>query len=184
MGSGTAVRDGVQSKAEILATLAHSLGAVADWIEARPETDFAKGPAGRWTLGQQLDHLVRSVEPINLGLSMPKFVLGLVFGKAKRPSVTYAELAGRYEGVLGDGGKASGRFVPPAVGLNRRQPLLGLHRRATKRLIAQIESFSEEELDRYLAPHPLLGKLTLRELLFFTIHHHDHHLHTLKSDYS
>lgn len=184
MSSGTVVRDGVQSKAEIQATLAQSLGAVADWIEAQPEAAFDKGPAGRWTLGQQLDHLVRSIEPINLGLSMPKFVLGLVFGKANRPSIRYAELAAKYEGVLDGGGKASGRFLPPAVGLNRRQPLLGLHRRATKRLIAQVEGFTEAQLDLYIAPHPLLGKLTLRELLFFTIHHHDHHLHTLQSDYS
>jgi hypothetical protein len=30
----------------------------------------------------------------------------------------------------------------------------------------------------------LIGVLSLRELLFFTIHHHDHHLHTLQRDYA
>ena len=82
---------------------------------------------------------------------MPKFVLGIVFGTANRPSMSYEALAAKYEGVLDKGGKAGGRFVPPAVPQGRRQALLGLHRRATARLIAQIDKFSEAELDRYIA---------------------------------
>jgi hypothetical protein len=38
----------------------------------------------------------------------------------------------------------------------------------------------EERLDQYLAPHPLLGKITLRELTFFTIYHSHHHLDSIR----
>jgi hypothetical protein len=182
--SGTPIREQVQTKAEIQAALRESLGAVTAWIEAQPEAAFSQGPAGRWTMGQHLDHLVRSVKPINLGLSMPKFVIGFALGTSSRPSMPYAALAGKYEGVLDGGGKAGGRFVPPAIAASRRGPLLGLHRRATARLISLLDGWSEADLDRYAAPHPLLGKLTLRELLYFTIHHHDHHLQTLQRDYA
>lgn len=182
--AATPVREGIQSKEELQRALRESLGAAAAWIEARPETDFMRGPEGRWTQGQHLDHLVRSIQPINLGLSMPKFVIGLVFGTSKRPSLRYAELAAKYEGVLDNGGKAGGRFVPTAVAQARKLPLLALHRRATEKLIGLLNRFSEADLDHYVAPHPLLGKLTLRELLFFTVHHHDHHVQTLKSDYA
>ena len=39
----------------------------------------------------------------------------------------------------------------------------------------RIDSFSEKDLDNYILPHPLLGKLTIREMLFFTIYHVQHH---------
>ena len=31
-------------------------------------------------------------------------------------------------------------------------------------------------LDRYRLPHPLIGKLTLRELLLWTLYHNAHHV--------
>jgi hypothetical protein len=37
----------------------------------------------------------------------------------------------------------------------------------------------EAQLDQYLVPHPLLGKITLRELGYFTIYHTQHHLRNL-----
>jgi|SRR5882672_10633400 len=48
-------------------------------------------------------------------------------------------------------------------------------------LIAKIEKQSEADLDKYILLHPLLGKLILREMLYFTIHHNEHHLELLKS---
>lgn len=32
-----------------------------------------------------------------------------------------------------------------------------------------------DELDKYILPHPLLGKLTIREMMYFTIYHVEHH---------
>lgn len=50
-----------------------------------------------------------------------------------------------------------------------------------KKLITAInKNWSDPQLDQYLAPHPLLGKLTLRELGYFTIYHTEHHLNIIK----
>jgi uncharacterized damage-inducible protein DinB len=38
-----------------------------------------------------------------------------------------------------------------------------------------VERWSEKELDKRQLPHPLMGKLTLREMLFFTHYHTLHH---------
>ncbi|MFN2437645.1 MAG: hypothetical protein ABR503_00495 [Chitinophagaceae bacterium] len=38
-----------------------------------------------------------------------------------------------------------------------------------------LNKYSEEEIDRFVLPHPLLGKLTLREMMYFTIYHVEHH---------
>ena len=43
------------------------------------------------------------------------------------------------------------------------------------RLSEKIDRFSETELDQFILPHPLLGKLTLREMIYFTIYHVEHH---------
>jgi len=46
--------------------------------------------------------------------------------------------------------------------------------------VKKIKNYNEANLDKYIIPHPLLGKLTLREMLFFTIHHNEHHLDLIK----
>ncbi|HRH60621.1 MAG TPA: DinB family protein, partial [Chitinophagaceae bacterium] len=43
-------------------------------------------------------------------------------------------------------------------------------------LCKRVNNKPEDELDVYILPHPLLGKLTLREMLYFTIYHAEHHL--------
>jgi hypothetical protein len=42
--------------------------------------------------------------------------------------------------------------------------------------------FSEKDLDTLILPHPLLGKVTLREMLYFTIYHVQHHVEQVKTN--
>ena len=42
-------------------------------------------------------------------------------------------------------------------------------------MVAAAEKWDEKELDEYYLPHPILGKLTVREILFFTIYHNLRH---------
>ncbi len=39
----------------------------------------------------------------------------------------------------------------------------------------RINKWSDKNLDQVLLPHPLLGKIMVRELLFFTHFHTEHH---------
>jgi hypothetical protein len=43
------------------------------------------------------------------------------------------------------------------------------------KLVYKFSQKSEEELDDIFLPHPLLGKVTLRELYLFNIYHILHH---------
>jgi hypothetical protein len=40
--------------------------------------------------------------------------------------------------------------------------------------------WSERQLDRIRLPHPVLGKLSVREMLFFTLYHNQHHIEAVK----
>jgi hypothetical protein len=139
------------------------------------DADFTKSVNQKWTAGQQLDHIIKSVAPVNLALAIPAFVLKMSFGKANRPSRTYDQLVEKYKGKLSAGGRAPGRFVPASISVSQRAPLISKLEKLVGSLSARIEGFSEQQLDLLLLPHPLLGKLTLREMIYFTIYHAGHH---------
>ncbi|CAN5389725.1 DinB family protein [soil metagenome] len=128
---------------------------------------------GKWTPIQQLSHIEKSVSPVKLAFSLPKFLLSLLFGKANRPSATYEELISKYKGKLAAGGKSTTRFLPD-TSCNRNDLHSALDRHV-KVLCERIDRFTEEELDKFILPHPLLGKVTLREMIYFTIYHVEHH---------
>ncbi len=158
--------------AQSLTNSYHNFNATVTALKA---DEFVFAPAGKWSAGQHLSHLIKSVAPVNLAFWLPKFVLRLLFGTANRPSKTYEELIAKYQSKLSLGGKATGKFVPKVVTTSQQQQLaLQLHRQAAV-LARRVAKCSEADLDRYILPHPLLGKLTLREMIYFTSYHAIHH---------
>ena len=99
-----------------------------------------------------------------------------MFGKAEKPSIAYEELCKIYRDEIANGAKASGRYLPnqetPEVNAEqKKRELLKQWSNASEELVSMIEKWDEKDLDRYLLPHPILGNLTLREMIFFTIYH-------------
>jgi hypothetical protein len=162
-------------KEEIIDKLKTHHQTFVSYLDALPEDEFLYAEKGKWTAGQQADHIFRSIKPLGLVLSLPKLVLGIVFGRANRPSKDYDTLVEKYRNKLQEGGKARGRFIPETVQAEQRKALSEKILRTISRLCKQVDRFTEEQLNRYILPHPLLGKLTLREMLYFTIYHVQHH---------
>jgi hypothetical protein len=171
------------SKETIAAALEASFTAFAEWMMACGEAGFVYAPEGKWAAGQHLEHLIRSSQPVYMAIGLPAFVLRLLFGKPNRPGRTYNELVQRYKEKLAAGGAASGRFVPPAVAYSMRQAKLNRFLSLKNKLQQRIATLPENKLDNCLLPHPLLGKLTVREMLFFTVYHTGHHLQILQKNY-
>jgi hypothetical protein len=152
-----------------------------DSIQSLPKEQWQVSYNGKWSAAQQLDHIAKSVSPVKLAFSLPTFLLKLVFGKANRKSKSYDELVAKYKTKLSAGGRASGRFVPPS----KTDPVESLStklKEVVHSLATKIGSFSEEQLDQLILPHPLLGKLTFREMLYFTIYHVQHHHQQIKAN--
>jgi len=139
------------------------------------ETEYRSAPIGKWSAGQQLDHICRSLGPVNMAFGLPGFVLRLLFGKANRPSRSCEGLVEKYKTKLAAGGRASGPFIPPMAEWGKREKLLRKLDRLVSDLKRKVEKTPENQLDTRILPHPLLGKLTLREMLYFTIYHVQHH---------
>lgn len=149
--------------------------AFSEYIDSLTEKDFLLSPGNKWTAGQHLDHICRSVSPLATGLSFPKFIIQLIFGKANRPSKDYDVLVKKYHSKIESGGKASGRFIPATINPGQKDLLERRLMSSVQKLNKNIDRFSEQQLNEFILPHPLLGKVTLREMLYFTMYHVEHH---------
>lgn len=144
-------------------------------LSSHSEADYLAAPQGKWSAGQQLDHICRSVAPVNMAFGLPGFVLRIFFGKANRPSLSYEDLVKKYQAKLAAGGRASKQFIPEKAEWEAREKLLRRLDYLSAALRRKIEKITENQLDTCILPHPLLGKITLREMLYFTIYHVQHH---------
>lgn len=167
-------------KADIIIALDKNITAFNKYIGTLNREQFEYRPLGKWSAGQNLEHLIRSIKPVNLAFGLPLIILKLLFGKANRPSKNYEGLIEKYKSKLQAGGKASSRFVPPGISFDKKNELLSQYNNQKDSLIKKIEKSREEDLDKYILPHPLIGKITLREMMFFTIYHNEHHLNILR----
>jgi len=137
-----------------------------------------------WSPADNVRHLTRSVRPLAMALGIPRLVLRLRFGRPKAASRTYTRLRDDYRALLAAGGKA-GKYAPSPLGdepdaAAARIRILAEHDRAVDALIAASGTWSEAALDRRQLPHPLLGDLTVREMLFFTLYHNQHHVDVVR----
>lgn len=171
----------IQDKPQIISALNERVEDFNNFIRPLNKEQFEATPGKKWSAGQNLDHLIRAIKPLQLAYGLPKFALRILFGKTNRPSRAYDEVITKYKTKLAAGGRASGPFIPPVILFEKKDILLKKYEEQKQKLIAKIEKQSEKELDVYILPHPLLGKVTLREMLFFTIHHNEHHLELLKN---
>ena len=162
-------------------TLAESIAHVSAWFEAIPaERFFARGE-GDWSPSDNVDHLIKSQRTLASALGLPKEKLVELFGLVVAPSRSYEHICEIYRQALADGGAASGRYLPdqqspsPDVAESVKSDLLASWSESGERLLVGATAWGESDLDGYLLLHPLLGALTVREMLFFNIYHNRRH---------
>ena len=162
-------------KEELKATLMDKHSMFVNFIANLTISEFSHSKNEKWTAGQQLEHILLAVKPVRQALSLPKYLLKVIFGKANRPSKTNDALIEKYLDKLKNGGRATRRFTPKTVDLKQSEKLIRALTGEVKLLCLKVDRFTESDLDKYILPHPLLGKLTVREMLYFTIYHVQHH---------
>lgn len=145
------------------------------YLDDLTKEEFLNSKAEKWTPGQQLEHIYLGVKPVRQALSLPKFLLKLIWGKSNRQGKSYEELVRKYLLKLENGGRATGRFIPKVVSIEKGQVVKERLKNEVNKLSSKLDKLSENDLDKYILPHPLLGKLTIREMLYFTIYHVGHH---------
>ncbi len=172
----------ILSKEEIIKNLTGVSTRFSSFCSVISNEIFFRQPKEKWSVAQNVTHLITSANMTKLAYRLPKFIVKLYGGKPNRPSRSYDELVAKYTYKLEQGGRASGRFVAkPVSATESKENILHTFNKAMESLGNAIQkNWNEAQLDQYLAPHPLLGKITLRELCYFTIYHTEHHLSIIK----
>ncbi|HYW51624.1 MAG TPA: DinB family protein [Gemmatimonadaceae bacterium] len=141
--------------------------------------DFFAPMAAHWSAADHVRHLTRSMTLLIPALRLPRAALRVAFGTAIRPSRSIGEIRDAYDAALRAGGTA-GRFAPSpdrsAHDTVRRDRIMDTHSETLRGLTQAMERWTEAQIDAYLLPHPLLGKLTVREMMLFTLIHNQHHV--------
>ena len=164
-----------QPQREIIEKLKQNHIRLVDMVTGLDEKDFAAAPPGKWTAGQQLDHIYLSLKPLTMALGLPKLAPKILFGTSNRPPRDYDAVVEKYHKALEKGGVAPSNFVPKPIYYKDKDALAAKLKSNLSKLISNLGRYSEEDLDKLLLPHPLLGKMTIREMLYFTIYHSEHH---------
>lgn len=176
----------IVSKQEIVIALQEAKHQLIGFCTSIDKNSFFHQPTDKWSIAQNVTHLTVSARITRLAYSLPKFVVRLYGGKPNRKSRSYDELVAKYKFKLEQGGRASGPFIPKPVSADgeTKKVLAGFTAKMDKLIVAIEKNWTEEALDNYLARHPLLGRITLRELGYFTIYHTYHHLEIIKRCYA
>ena len=155
------------------------------YLEAMPVPAFFASQGDRWSPAEHIRHLTKSSSPLNLGYRLPRWLLRALYGSSGAPSRTFEALRTDYLAALAAGGKA-GRFAPgpespPADPERRREEILRRWTSTNESLTSAWERWRSRDFDDAWFPHPLLGKLTGREMAIFTVYHTSHHLSLIAS---
>lgn len=145
-----------------------------------PTPEFFAPLGEAWSPADNVRHLIKSNHPVARALEVPRLGLLFRFGLTWRPSRTYEAMRETYLEALA-GGVTAGRYAPtpeplPADPEAARRELMEKREMVSARLLAALTRWSEGSLDHLVMPHPALGRLTAREMLFFTIYHNLHHM--------
>jgi hypothetical protein len=169
-------------RTHIIGQITGETEALLKWYEAKGPEVMDSGPEGAWTAGQHLLHLIKSSKPLAVGLGYPRILLRLKFGPVSG-SGSFDDVVARYRKALENGGKATGEYVPRPVTQAEHAQMMGRFRDENAKLCGNLSKWSERNMDRTGAPHPLIGMLTVRELMYFTVYHIGHHRRVLEERY-
>ncbi len=160
---------------EIQDGLDRSYAAIETLVEQLEETVFHHRPqADKWSVGENLDHLILASMGIASALARPKAFFAR-FGAPQRSSRTYDELWEEYFPSI-TGREAPENVAPDMSSPKSKMELIGSWKMIRTKLAARLpEHWEDAELDQHCVFHPAFGQITMREMLLFIIFHNEHH---------
>ena len=165
-------------KGQLIENLKKVQHELADTLTQTSAKVWNEDKGEKWNTAAHAEHLLNSIKPLNQAFILPKFVFRYKFGTPNRVSRSYDELIKRYLEKLQNKTFPNGNPFGPKPNKNYSQQGLidALNKEYEKLGNKLAKNWTEEQLENYLLPHPLLGKITIREMIMFTIYHSQHHM--------
>ena len=150
-------------------------------VKGLNQDEFEVNINNKWSAGQDLVHLIKVLQIVNIGFTLPKPILRLVFGINIKESRSFEDLRQLYKNALEGGAKAPTMYIPKPVSHTEKDRLIQKYASLNKSFINKLNNHTSFELNSYRLPHPILGKISFGELASFTSFHTSHHFEVLKS---
>ena len=144
--------------------------ALIDYVNGLTEAELVFNEAGRWNAGQQLQHVYLCLDVISKAMASKAYI-DQTFGRIDREVKTFDEVLDWYRAGLANGGKAPERFEPSPFEPGQKAGLVAAMNDLLTRLREQTAAYTDAELDSLVLPHPFLGRMTIREMLFLMTEH-------------
>ncbi len=171
----------MSNKTNIVTSLNDSVNQFNELISNLNKDQFELNFNNKWSAGQDLLHLIKVLKIVNIGFTLPKPLLLLMYGVNKNEARSFHLLQTLYKNALEGGAKSPSIYIPKPILFESKNHLIQKHTTLNQLFIDKLNNHTDIELDRYRLPHPILDKVTLRELASFTSFHTTHHLELLKS---
>lgn len=145
---------------------------VIQYIDSLDDIEFSYTNNEKWTAGQQLEHILLTIIPLSKVLFSKEYIISK-FGKIDRRTWNYEMVLENYSKTSLN---APEQFLPKnEITINQKLVIISNIEDILEQTKQRFEKYSEKELDTFTLPHPLLGKLTIRELFFLMSYHPLHH---------
>jgi hypothetical protein len=168
-------------KTTLIQSLDDSAAQFIELVKDLNKDEFEFNINNKWSAGQDLVHLIKVLQIVNIGFTLPKPILRLLFGINKKESRSFEDLRQLYKNALEGGAKAPKMYIPKPVSYDEKDRLIQKYVSLNKSFIGKLNNHTSFELNSYRLPHPILGKISLGELASFTSFHTSHHFDVLKS---
>lgn len=133
-------------------------------------------PTEKWSFGEEMVHLIMSTSGTALLLSSPEEKLI----PADHPSRSYDEIVEEYLSKLPLNPTAGRAIADQELKQYQSTELQASFSNAAETLFQSIKNWEEQRSDQWMVwKHPFLGKMTAREMVYFTVYHTRHHLSSL-----
>lgn len=171
-----ALNESLETGSDIANRIDTIVASIAREFRSIPSDEFFRSPVDAWSPALNLKHLNKAALPLSLGLALPK-VSFLPMGKSDKQR-SYKEVRDLYLEIIKKGAGA-GVFTPLKTGEDgseeKKLDLIKKFEKMHSTLTGRIRAWEQTDLLRYRMPHPILGLLSVREMLFFATYHLGHH---------
>lgn len=163
--------------------LAENIQRISDFLEELPEDFLQQSPDQRWTIAEELMHLTKA----NGGTARLLSLSTERLRKAESPSRSYEEIVQEYQAKYAAANPPRGpQGVQPDEDASvDKATLIAQWNKASQTLLKSAEAWPEPKWGEYTVwKHPLLGVLTVQEMLYFTTFHNKHHADIMEAKYA
>lgn len=166
------------NRQELIKTFSDNHHTVIAYIQALPDSLFLYRNHEKWTAGQQLKHILLTLLPFPKILQSKEFIVQK-FGTLQRTTWDYDTVLNNY---LKTSLQAPSQFLPEDILPAQKKGLITQLEEVITKINQLFALYNEEELDSLVLPHPLLGKLSIREMFYLMSYHPLHHLNQIKEN--